>query len=60
LGRGAGDDLSDIDLWIVVDDDCIDSIVAAPDGFVRAIGGTIMEIHAPANAPMHRQVAPTC
>ncbi len=60
LGRGGGDDRSDIDIWIVVADDRIDSIVAAPDGFVRAIGETIMEIHAPANAPMHRQVAPTC
>lgn len=51
LGRGAGDDLSDIDLWIVVDDDCIDSIVATPDEFVHAIVPTVMEIHAPANAP---------
>ncbi|MDQ3444426.1 MAG: nucleotidyltransferase domain-containing protein [Chloroflexota bacterium] len=51
FGRGNADDLSDIDLWVVVKDDQINAIAAAPSAFVRALVRTIMEIEAPGNAP---------
>ncbi len=51
FGRGNADDLSDIDLWVVVEDDQINAIAAAPSAFVRALVRTIMEIEAPGNAP---------
>lgn len=51
LGRDQSDDISDLDLRVVVRDDSLADIVANPDGFVRAIVPVIMEIHAPQNAP---------
>ncbi len=51
LGRGNADSLSDLDLWIVVDDDRILEIAVDPVAFVHSIMPTIMEIHAPEIAP---------
>ncbi|HYH13265.1 MAG TPA: hypothetical protein VD789_12980 [Thermomicrobiales bacterium] len=51
LGRDQADDLSDLDVWVVVRDDSLEHIVANPDGFVRDIVPMIMKIHAPQNAP---------
>ncbi len=51
LGGGTADDLSDLDLWVVVEDDRIREIAVDPVAFVHAIAPTIMEIHAPAIAP---------
>lgn len=50
-GSGTADNLSDLDLWIVVDDDRIGDIALDPAAFVHAIAPTIMEIHAPEIAP---------
>lgn len=50
-GRGTDDDLSDIDIWLAIEDDVIGSIAANPLGFVHAIAPTIMHVHAPSIAP---------
>jgi hypothetical protein len=51
IGGGRSDDLSDLDLWIVVEDDRIQEIAEDPVAFVHGIAPTIIEIHAPSNAP---------
>lgn len=51
LGRGTADDLSDLDLWLAVDDAFIAAIVADPVGFVHGFTPTILEILAPSNGP---------
>lgn len=51
LGRGADDNLSDLDLWVVVDDAEIDEIIDSPSTFVQTIVPTIVENVAPQNAP---------
>lgn len=51
LGRGTADDLSDLDLWLAVDDASIAEIVADPIEFVHGFTPTILEILAPTNGP---------
>ncbi|MGC4192083.1 MAG: nucleotidyltransferase domain-containing protein [Thermomicrobiales bacterium] len=51
LGRGGADDLSDLDIGIVVKDGRIAEIVADPGRFVRNLAVTCLEIPAPSNAP---------
>lgn len=51
FGRRQADDLSDLDLWVAVDEVRLPAIVANPVAFVRVMTPTIMEIHAPLNAP---------
>lgn len=51
LGRGDADDLSDLDIGIVVKDERIAGIVADPGRFVRDLVGTSLEIASPSNAP---------
>lgn len=49
-GRGTADCLSDIDIWLAVEDDAIGTISADPLAFVHAIAPTIMRISAPSIA----------
>lgn len=51
LGRGTADDFSDIDIWIVVEDDQIDAVAAARQAFAAQIETPILVIEAPQNAP---------
>lgn len=50
-GRGTADNLSDIDIWLAIEDDAVESIAADPLAFVHAIAPTIMHIQAPSIAP---------
>lgn len=50
-GRGTADNLSDIDIWLAVEDHAIGQIVENPLAFVHAIAPTIMHIQAPSIAP---------
>ncbi len=52
IGRRTADDMSDLDLWIAIDDTAISNVAAAPETFVHALIPTIMEIHAPSIAPV--------
>lgn len=51
LGRGDGDALSDIDLWVVVEDDPLKRIIKQPRQFTAQIGNPILFLDAPQNAP---------
>lgn len=50
-GRGSADALSDIDLWLAIEDDAIGELIRDPLTFVHAIVPTIMHIRAPSIAP---------
>lgn len=51
FGRGEGDNLSDLDLGIVMRDERLPAIVADPGAFMRGLIATSLEIPAPSNAP---------
>jgi len=51
LGRGEEDDLSDIDVWIVVRDEDCESVVADRQNFVAQIGEPVIRLEARQNAP---------
>lgn len=50
-GRGTNDEYSDIDIWIAIDDDAIEEVVADPLAYVHEIMPTLMHIVAPGIAP---------
>lgn len=50
-GRGTDDELSDIDIWLAVENGAIMEINTDPLAFVHAIAPTIMHIPAPSIAP---------
>src|SRR5437588_6286399 len=52
LGRGTADDLSDLDLWVVVADERIKEIVAAQRDYVARLGEPLLIEEAPQNAPV--------
>jgi predicted nucleotidyltransferase len=51
LGRGNEDDLSDLDLWVVVGDDFCDEMVAERHEYVTRLGEALLIEEAPQNAP---------
>lgn len=51
MGRGEADSLSDLDLWVVVDDDRIEAIIAQPLAYASQVGAPILNLEAPQNAP---------
>src|SRR5437868_5689604 len=51
LGRGDADDLSDLDLWVVVEDEHIEEIVAARRDYVARLAEPLLMEEAPQNAP---------
>lgn len=51
LGRGTADDLSDLDIGVVVQDGRMPAIAGDPGRAVRSLVETTLEIAAPANAP---------
>ena len=51
LGAGASDDLSDIDLWVVVDDAHIEEVSAARREYAARPGMPLLIQEAPQNAP---------
>ena len=51
LGRGDEDALSDLDLWVIVDEAPLAEIIAGPQAYVSQIGPPILYLEAPQNAP---------
>ena len=51
FGRGEADDLSDLDLWLVVADDAVDDIGASLRDYAQRMGSFITGGEAPQNAP---------
>lgn len=51
LGRGDADELSDIDLWVVVADEAVNAVVAARRQYVAQAGEPVLRLEAPQNAP---------
>jgi hypothetical protein len=51
LGREDGDDLSDLDIWIVIRDDAMAAIADERQEYVARIGAPILIQEAPHNAP---------
>jgi predicted nucleotidyltransferase len=51
LGRGTQDELSDIDLWVVVLDDYINEVREKRHEFAAKLGNTLVIVDAPQNAP---------
>ncbi|HUZ01769.1 MAG TPA: hypothetical protein VMU89_15575 [Thermomicrobiaceae bacterium] len=51
LGRDAADDLSALDLWVVVEDDHMAAIAADRRAFAARIGRPVLVQEAPRNAP---------
>jgi hypothetical protein len=51
IGRGTHDDWSDIDLWIVVADEHMETVGAEGDTFVRSLGEPLLTLAPPQNAP---------
>jgi hypothetical protein len=52
LGRGDGDDLSDLDFWIVVRDDAMAAVAAERQSIVARAGSPVLIQEAPHNAPV--------
>lgn len=52
LGRGAGDELSDLDLWVVVKDEFISQMVSLRRDYAAQIGSPALFVDAPQNAPL--------
>jgi hypothetical protein len=51
LGRGEGDDLSDLDLFVVVADEHLEAIAAERRAFVARLGEPALLVEGPQNAP---------
>jgi predicted nucleotidyltransferase len=51
LGRDGGDELSDIDVWVVIDDRDISEIIKDPRQYTSQIGQPVLVVEAPQNAP---------
>ncbi len=51
LGRGEEDDLSDLDVWMVVADAHLPAIKAERQDYVRQVGTPLVLLEAPQNAP---------
>lgn len=51
IGRATHDDWSDLDLWVVVADDHIETIRAEREAFMRQLGDLLFTVEAPQNAP---------
>lgn len=51
LGQGTGDDLSDLDFWVVVRDEAMAAVAAERQEYIARIGVPILIQEAPHNAP---------
>jgi predicted nucleotidyltransferase len=51
LGRGTSDALSDLDLWIVINDESIEKVKNERLEFVKAVGEAVLLLDVPQNAP---------
>ncbi len=52
LGRRETDALSDIDLWVVVDDDILTKVTEERQAYVRQVQDPLLILEAPQNAPV--------
>jgi hypothetical protein len=53
LGRGTPDDLSDLDLFLVVDDASAEAVIADRYAHIAALGTPLLVLEAPQNRPPH-------
>lgn len=53
VGRDKADELSDLDVWIVVADECLDEVAAQRRTYVAQIGAPLVIVDAPQNAPIN-------
>lgn len=53
LGRGAADDLSDVDIFVVLDDACADAVMAQRQEHICACENPLLLLDAPQNRPPH-------
>lgn len=60
IGRGDEDELSDIDLWVIVADDYVDKVIAQPHLYTSQVGSPILFLEAPQNAPEGGAYMMTC
>jgi hypothetical protein len=60
LGRGDGDALSDIDLWIILDDDQIENVISQLRQYTWQVGNPVLFLEAPQNAPEGGAYLMTC
>ena len=51
LGRGDADAWSDLDVWVVVEDEHAGAVIAGSRSFVAAVGSPLLILEAPQNAP---------
>jgi hypothetical protein len=51
IGQGTGDDLSDLDFWVIVRDDAMAAVAAERQAIVARIGAPVLIQEAPHNAP---------
>ena len=51
LGRGTADDLSDVDILVVLDDACADAIMSQRQEHIRAVENPLLLLDAPQNRP---------
>lgn len=52
LGRGEADDLSDLDLWVVVADEDCSGVIAGRHEYAARLGRPLLVLEAPQNAPV--------
>ena len=50
-GRGGGDALSDIDIWVIAEDAAYETIVTQKRAFVQRMGTAVLFLESPQNAP---------
>ena len=53
LGRGTPDDLSDLDLFLVADDDTAETVIADRHAHIAALGTPLLVLESPQNRPPH-------
>src|SRR5262245_21882478 len=51
LGLGAGDALSELDLFVVIADEHLEAVIEARDAFIAQLGTPVQVLEAPQNAP---------
>ena len=60
MGRGDEDELSDLDLWVILNNVDIECIIARPPKYTSQIGNPVLSLEAPQNAPQGGAYLMTC
>jgi predicted nucleotidyltransferase len=59
-GRGDDDELSDLDLWVVLDEHLLNHIIVQPRAYISQFGALSLYLEAPQNAPEGGAYAMAC